>query len=65
MLCFKDQTFCASPKCENACGRKLTPELEDEYKRANLPENWDGMLGISYNYFCGQPEPEEKVYAPD
>ncbi len=28
----------------------------EEYKRANLPENWDGMLGISYVYFCGKAE---------
>ena len=58
MMCFKDKTFCASPNCKNECGRKMTPELEDELKRANMPDKWDGMLPVSYNYFCGKPEDE-------
>lgn len=58
MMCFKDRSFCASPGCINECSRKLTPELMAEYERANLPSNWDGMLGISYDYFCGEPKSE-------
>lgn len=53
MISFKDRSFSASPDCKNECGRKLTPELMREYEIANLPENWDGMLTISYGYFCG------------
>ena len=56
MISFKDKTFCASPNCKNECGRKLTPELLKEYERANLPDQWDGVLGIAYGYFCGEPE---------
>lgn len=58
MICFKDKTFCASPDCNNECGRKMTDEEKEELKVANLPENWDGMLGVSYRYFCGEPEYE-------
>lgn len=58
MMCFKDQTFCASPDCNNACGRKMTDELKEEYVRANAPDKWDGLLPVSYNYFCGEPEDE-------
>lgn len=56
MICFKDKSFCASLNCKNECGRKMTPELQEEYERANLPENWGGMLGIAYRYFCDEPE---------
>lgn len=56
MINFKDRAFCASPNCTNECGRKLTPELQKEYERANLPGQWDGMLGIAYGYFCGNPD---------
>lgn len=28
-MTFKDKTFCASPNCQNECGRKMTDE---EYK---------------------------------
>ena len=59
MLTFKDRTFCGSPHCKNECGRKLTDELYSEYQIANLPQNWDGMLGIGYAYFCGEPIKEE------
>lgn len=59
MMCFKDRSFCASPHCTNECGRKMTDAEHEEYKRANLPENWDGMLGVSYVYFCGKPEGTE------
>jgi hypothetical protein len=59
-LSFRDTTFCASPNCKNECGRKMTPALHEEYQRANLPNGWDGMLGIAYAYFCGEPLIEEK-----
>ena len=53
MICFKDKTFCGSPNCKNECERKMTDKEHEEYKIANLPENWDGMLGIAYHYYCG------------
>lgn len=61
-LCFKDRSFCASPNCKNECGRQLTPELYAEYQKANLPNDWNGMLGISYGYFCGEPTKDEHVH---
>lgn len=64
-ICFKDQTFCASPNCTNECGRKITPELQREYEEANLPNDWNGMLGVSYAYFCGEPNNDEKPSRTD
>jgi len=60
MISFKDKAFCASPNCVNECGRKLTPELMREYERLNMPDEWDGMLGIAYGYFCNEPEGEDE-----
>ncbi len=57
MISFKDRTFCASPNCTNECGRQLTEELYAEYVKMNLPDQWDGMLGISYSYYCGSALP--------
>jgi len=45
MICYRDRTYCASPNCENACGRKLTPEVEEAAKKADLP--------LSLGWFCG------------
>lgn len=56
MITFKDKTFCASPNCQNDCGRKMTDEEKKEFLIQNLPQNWDGMLGVSCAYFCGEPE---------
>jgi|GEM_PF-4918558 hypothetical protein len=47
MTCYKDKTFCASPKCRNQCGRKITDEQQREAQRL-------GLL-ISWSYFCGTP----------
>lgn len=33
MMCYKDMTFCISPACKNACGRKLTKEIVDAADR--------------------------------
>lgn len=51
MICYKDQTYCASPECVNACGRKLTDQVRDGAKRAGLP--------ISQAYYCDE---DGKVY---
>ncbi len=50
MVTFLDKTFCASPKCENKCGRKMTDE---EHKRLERLPVWEQV--ISQAYFCGEP----------
>jgi len=47
MLCYKDKTFCASPNCENECGRKLFAEDEETARLQDLP--------VCFAYFCGLP----------
>jgi hypothetical protein len=44
MLCYKDRTYCATPGCKNACGRKLTEEIRMAASNA-------GML-LAMAYFC-------------
>ena len=51
-MSYLDKTFCASPKCQNDCGRRMT-ELEHE----RLVYLNDVM--VCYAYFCGEPEVEE------
>lgn len=55
MFSFKDKSFCGSPNCTNECGRKMTQQEHEELIRANQPDQWDGMLGVSYGYFCDKP----------
>jgi len=43
-----DKTFCASPDCQNKCGRKMN-ETERKFVRGHP---W---YPISYGYFCGEP----------
>lgn len=52
MLCYRDRTYCASPNCVDACGRKLTPEIQ------KAAEAWWGSpdAPIAVSYFCGVPE---------
>ncbi len=47
---YKDITFCASPNCQNKCGRKIT---EAERQEAYALEAF-----ICYAYFCDVPEGE-------
>jgi hypothetical protein len=54
MVNFRDRVFCASPGCQNRCGRQLTPEIQA------AAERWWGGPGapIAYGYFCGrEPAP--------
>jgi len=51
-MTYKDKTFCASPNCKNACGRKITDEQRGEAQRLNMP--------ICWGYFCGEPEENDK-----
>lgn len=41
-----DKTYCASPNCENGCGRRPPESLSLEI----------GDDCFSYGYFCGEPE---------
>jgi len=51
LTCFRDKTYCASPNCQNACGRKMSKEIEAILKA-------DKYGRTSYAYFCGEPEQE-------
>lgn len=46
-----DRTFCASPQCQNDCGRKFTEEVRRAMERAGKPY-------VSMAYFCGEPDPQ-------
>ena len=52
MMCYRDMTFCISPNCTNACGRKLTDKIKDD------ADKWWGKPGapIAMSYFCGKDE---------
>jgi len=54
MIPFKDKTYCASPNCNNECGRKLTDEEAAQFDSLNK----DGKWAIYYGYFCDEPKPE-------
>jgi hypothetical protein len=56
-MSFLDKTFCASPKCQNECGRKMTDE-EKEYLKELAFKGLKVSMLISYAYFCGDPEKE-------
>lgn len=49
MICYRDTTYCVSPDCENKCGRKLTPGIEQE------AHAWWGSdsAPIAVACFCG------------
>ena len=44
MLCYRDKTFCASPNCVNACGRKMTEQERAEAEKLGWP--------VAYANFC-------------
>lgn len=46
-MSYLDKTFCASPGCQNECGRRMT-----EYERENLSRS--NAQYVSYGYFCQQ-----------
>jgi hypothetical protein len=55
-MAYLDKTFCASPNCENECGRKMT---ELEKKQLEAYEHWTEYGGIAMARFC-----EEKPASP-
>jgi hypothetical protein len=57
-----DKTFCASPNCNNKCGRKMTAE---QRSRLNGIRKMHGKeFPISYAYFCGEPEKNHEQARP-
>ena len=37
MMCYRDRVYCSAPCVNLACSRCVTPEIEAEAKRWNLP----------------------------
>lgn len=56
MFCYKDRTFCVSPSCVNACGCKLTPEIESAAQTWWVSRGGNGVAPISVAYLCGHPK---------
>ena len=48
-MSYLDKTFCASPRCNNDCGRRMTDEQRERlsYSQAQY---------VSYGYFCGEQD---------
>lgn len=55
-MTFKDKTFCASPNCKNACGRKMTDKQKMDLSMLSDADYWSTQ--VWYAYFCGEPENE-------
>jgi hypothetical protein len=57
VICYKDRAFCVSPGCTNACGRKLTPEVEEAARK------WWGRDDppVAVGEFCPQPPAEDSL----
>ena len=56
-MSFLDKTFCASPQCENKCGRQMTKEHKDYLKELSF-RGVNASALVSYAYFCGEPSKE-------
>lgn len=48
-MIFKDKTYCASPNCQNKCGRKMT-----DSERIELANYESTVIPIGYAYFCDE-----------
>lgn len=52
-MTWNDRTYCASPECHNACGRKMS-DLDIAQKKAfSFAQGFE--IPVSYAYFCGEP----------
>ncbi len=53
-MSFLDKTFCASPRCNNDCGRRMTDEQREQltYSQAQY---------VSYGYFCGEQDGQAPI----
>jgi hypothetical protein len=58
MLCYNDETYCASPNCENKCGRQMSYAYKEHLHKL---EQKGQALPVSYAYFCGEPNPYEQA----
>lgn len=47
-MSYLDKTFCASPSCQNDCGRRMT----DKEHQSLIYLNEERVM---YAYFCGEP----------
>jgi hypothetical protein len=45
--CFLDYTYCASPNCNNECGRKMSKEIETAMDKLKYDR-------VAFGYFCGE-----------
>jgi len=53
---FKNKTYCASPKCTNACGKAMTDKEKEELYSLTWEQLTSHKYLVSYEYFCGEPE---------
>lgn len=51
MMSYLDKTFCSSPHCNNACGRRMT--TEEARNLYSIPA--EQRMFVSTAYFCGEP----------
>ncbi len=56
-MSFLDKTFCASPNCQNDCGRQMSNEDKEKFKELAF-KGWAASSLVSYAYFCGEPNNE-------
>ena len=47
--CFLDYTYCDNPKCENACGRKMSDAIKDAIRKISFAR-------VAYSDFCGDDD---------
>jgi hypothetical protein len=57
MSTYLDKTFCASPNCQNDCGRRMTLEEHERLIYLNDKE-------VCYGYFCGLPDTIDQDFSP-
>ncbi len=56
-MSYLDKTFCASPKCENECGRKMTDDEKERLKELAF-RGMNASSWVSHAFFCGYPDDE-------
>ena len=52
MICYRDRTYCSAPCANRECSRCVTPEIEAEAKRWDLPICYGDLR-------CAQFEPRK------
>lgn len=55
-MSFLDKIFCASPQCQNQCGRKMSEEEKDMLYKSIRKNPRIPQYLLSYAYFCGGQE---------